>query len=261
MALASRITLPQPKAPLTVLNLPPEILLHILEFAFADNREIFLYKNINQRGGIISVGCPSLAFSCTPFVASSLFVANNIPQRLSILHPKQIQAVRSLTLVADARHFRKLVDSGIHLFGIENLNLDRLTVVFHRSSFWHYLFDFTSPLVLLLRNLEGVRCLTFARDQARVKRHFKMWSNRLIGLLMKIDHLERYMKHPPNPERAWWTWHYDDLGQTFSFEFTPAKEWVDEQTYMLQILPFLEEWKVSVEQEEWNPDPRSRNGA
>lgn len=56
MALASRTTLPQPKAPLTVLNLPPEILLHILEFAFADNREIFLYKNINQRGGIISVG-------------------------------------------------------------------------------------------------------------------------------------------------------------------------------------------------------------
>jgi len=264
----------------TLLALPAEIRMAILEYVFADNLLIDGLKNHNKNGGLTldehySVnkstqplltcrqlyqdGC-LLAFNRTAFVINSLFIANNIPQRLAILHPKQILAIRSISFVADARHFRKLIDWGECPFGMPSLNLDTLTVVLHRSSFWHYLFDFTSDIVRLLRKLRSVRRLVFVRNGALVKGSFHTWYNRLVGLIMKVDHQERYMSTSCKPESVWWSWSFDNQAQRFCLEALPAKEMVDEETYMKQIQPLMEELMKSVENEEWNPDPRSRNG-
>lgn len=263
-----------------LLTLPAEIRIAILEYVFEDNVLNDGFKNRNVSGGIIlddSYGvnqsmqplftcrqmyedCSLIALNRTAFVVNSLFIANNIPERLTVLHTKQISAIRSITFVADAKHFRKMIDWGNCPLGMESLRLDTLTVVLHRSSFWHYLFDFTADITQLLRNLNGVQRFVFVRNRALVKGNFKTWYNRLVGLIMKIDHHERYIKNPCNPETVWWRWNYDALAESFCLEAVPAKEVVDEETYMRQMQPLLEALKLSVENEEWNPDPRSRNG-
>ncbi|KAK5112991.1 hypothetical protein LTR85_011013 [Meristemomyces frigidus] len=263
-----------------LLGLPAEIRIAILEYVFEDNLLNDGFKNRDASGGIIlddSYGvnksmqplftcrqmyqdCGLLALSRTAFVINSLFIANNVPERLAALHAKQVAAIRSITFVADAKHFRKMIDWGNCPLGVSSLKLDTLTVVLHRSSFWHYLFDFTSDICRLLRNLNGVRRFIFVRNNALVKGSFKTWYNRLIGLIMKMDHHERYMKSPCNPETVWWRWSYDSMAESFCLEALPAKESVDEETYMQQMQPLLEALKLSVENEEWNPDPRSRNG-
>ncbi|KAK4542500.1 hypothetical protein LTR36_006752 [Oleoguttula mirabilis] len=263
-----------------LLALPAEIRIAILEYVFEDNLLNDGFKNRDQPGGIMlddAYGVNKsmqplftchqmyedgslLALNRTAFVINSLFIANNIPQRLSVLHTKQVSALRSITFVADAKHFRKMVDWGGCPLGVSSLKLDTLTIVLHRSSFWHYLFDFTSDITKLLRNLNGVRRFVFVRNNALVKGSFKTWYNRLVGLIMKIDHHERYNKDPCNPETVWWRWSYDGMAESFCLEALPAKEVVDEETYMRQMQPLLEALRISVEHEEWNPDPRSRNG-
>ncbi|KAI6912100.1 hypothetical protein D0869_06313 [Hortaea werneckii] len=262
------------------IDLPAEIRMAILEYVFAGNRQTDGFKNHNAPGGLMFdenyaiaeslqplMTCRQmyhdaclLAFHNTAFVTNSLFIANKIPERLAVLHPKQIAAIRSITFVADARHFRKLIDWGDCPFGMRQLQLDTLTLVLHKSSFWHYLFDFTSDVVQLLRNLQGVRRLVFVRNDARVKGSFHTWYNRLVGLIMKVDHHERYNKSPCNPERVWWQWKFDPIAQSICLEALPSKTLVAEEAYMQQMKPLLEELQASVENEEWNPDPRVRNG-
>lgn len=201
-----------------------------------------------------------LAFHRTAFVTTNLFI--NIPDRLAQLPTEHLEALRSITFVADARRFRKL---HVHHwktspFGIPALDLDTLTVVLHRSSAYHYLFDFTANIVQLLRNLQGIRRFVFVKNEAFVKGSFKTWYNRLVGLMLKVDHHERYNIFPPQPEKTWWTWSFDEAAQTFCLTAMPAKPLVDEAVYIESILPLVEELRISVENEEWNPDPRSRNG-
>ena len=199
-----------------------------------------------------------LALNRTSFVISNLFF--QIPERLSTLHPKQIKAIRNITFVADARHFRRLVDWGRFPFNMPNLYLDTLTIVLHRSSFWHYLFDFTRGMTYLLRRLHGVRRFVIVRNSALVKGSFKTWYNRLVGLIMKIDHHERYEKIPSNLEQVWWAWSYDAVAQSICFEARPPRPLMGEEPYMQMMQPLMEDLKLSVENEEWNPDPRSWNG-
>ncbi|RMX89186.1 hypothetical protein D0869_01069 [Hortaea werneckii] len=262
------------------IDLPAEIRMAILEYVFAGSRQTDGFRNHNAPGGLVFdenyaiaeslqplMTCRQmyhdaclLAFHNTAFVTNSLFIANNIPERLAVLHPKQIAAIRSITFVADARHFRKLIDWGDYPFGMRQLQLDTLTLVLHKSSFWHYLFDFTSDVVQLLRNLQGVHRLVFVRNDARVKGSFHTWYNRLVGLIMKVDHHERYNKSPCNPERVWWQWKFDPIAQSICLEALPSKTMIAEEAYMQQMKPLLEELQASVENEEWNPDPRVRNG-
>ncbi|EMC94011.1 hypothetical protein BAUCODRAFT_132905 [Baudoinia panamericana UAMH 10762] len=210
-------------------------------------------RQLYQDGGL-------LAFQRTAFVVNSLFVANSIIERLEYLQSTQLGSLRSITFVADARHFRKLIDWGQHPFGNSSLQLDTLTIVLQRSSFWHYLMDFTSDIVQLLRALQGVKRFVFVRNQALVKGSFKTWCNRLIGLIMKIDHHERYNTNLPNLEKVWWTWSYDEAAHSFALNAQSPKPLIDEESYFKQILPLLEALRISIESEEWNPDPRSWNG-
>ncbi|EME84576.1 uncharacterized protein MYCFIDRAFT_207330 [Pseudocercospora fijiensis CIRAD86] len=265
----------RPDQQVTFFTLPAEIRSAILEHVFDSNFQAKGFLGQGLLGGIFhnedysasSLLAPLLvckqfyqdssllALTRANFIVSNLFF--KIPERISILHPKQIEAIRSIAFVADARHFTQLHDWGQHPFGIKNLSLDNLTIVLRRSSNWHYLFDFTAEIVNLLRSLTNVKKFTFVRNVALVKGSFKTWYNRLIGLMLKIDHLERYDKIPANPEETWWTWSYDGVAQAFNLEAQPAKRIMDEEAYMQEILPLVEELRVSMENEEWNPDPRS----
>lgn len=257
-----------------------QIRIHILEYVFEDTATENTVFNSRKVPGCIILNqdysatsslhalstCRQLyidgsllALNRTSFLCTSLFC--DIPARLSILHPKQIAAIRSIAFVADQRHFRKLLDWGQQPFGMAGLSLDTITIVLHRSSFWHYLFDFTADIVKLLRTLKRVRRLVFVRNAALVKGSFKTWYNRLIGLMMKTDHFQRYDVLPPTPEEVWWTWSYEERTQSFTLEAQPARDMMDEETYMTRMLPLMEELRDSMEHEEWNPDPRSRNGA
>ncbi|KAK4502379.1 hypothetical protein PRZ48_005804 [Zasmidium cellare] len=263
------------KSPL--LSLPAELRTQILSHVFDENL---------NHNGLISYDCPGglylddeytvsthlqpllvcrqlyadghhLAFAKTYFVMTNLFFS--VPERSSrFLRKKTIESIRHLTFVADARHFRALEEWGMYPFGMPNLQLETLTIVLYRSTFYHYVFDFTASVVQLLRNLRNVKRIEFVRNAALVKGSLKTWYNRLVGLIMKVDHHERYEVSPPRVEGTWWVWGFDEVEQRFWLEAREAKALVDEETYLQGILPLMEELRVSVEGEEWNPDPRSR---
>jgi hypothetical protein len=197
------------------------------------------------------------ALKSTHFLLTNLYI--NVSERLARLSAKQLEALRSIVLVADSRHFRGMRAWGDYTFGNSALRLETLTIVLHQTSH-HYLFDFTTDIAQLLRRLQGVRRLVFVRNGAYVKGAFKTWCNRLIGIIMKFDHYERYDAQPPNPEQTWWVWQFDETAETFCLNARPSKEMVDEETYMQQIKPLVEQLMISIESEEWNPDPRTRNG-
>lgn len=198
-----------------------------------------------------------LALRSSHFLVTNFYIS--IPDRLLRLQPKQLEALRSIALVADGRHMRALKLWGQHPWGCEALKLDTLTIILHQSR-QHYLFDFILDVTKLLRNLQGVRRVMFVRNRACVKGAFKTWYNRLVGLILKTDHHERYDVQPANLEQTWWTWTFDDTAETFCLEARPCKPLVEEETYMQQIKPLMEQLMLSIESEEWNPDPRVRNG-
>lgn len=274
------LTLPKPSCEEhSFQSLPAEIRISILEYAFSDNLWQDGLTNHSLSGGTVIdetysanerlralLTCRQfyedgyrIGFQRTNFIVSSLFL--QISERLSILHPKQLTAIRNIAFVADRRHFAKVVEWRAYPFDSPDLHLDTLTIVLHRSSFWHYLFDFTTGITRILRTLKGVRRFVLVRNNALVKGSFKTWYNRLVGLVMKVDHHERYEKTPPSPEEVWWKWSFDDRAQCICLEAQPPKPLVDEETYMQRMKPLMEELKISIENEEWNPDPRCRNGA
>lgn len=259
-----------------LLRLPSEIRTAILEYVFEDN--IHATGLVQDSSGASAVDhkysaadklklllvCKQfyldgnlLAFRSTHFLITNLYIS--IPERLSRLQPKQLSALRSIALTADSRHLRELRSWGQHAFACEALNLDTLTIILHQPS-QHYLFDSTLDMTKLLRNLRGVQRIVFVRNHANVKGFFKTWYNRLVGLMLKIDHHERYDVQPANPEQTWWMWTFDDTAETFCLEARASKPLVDEEPYMQQIKPLMEQLMLSIESEEWNPDPRARNG-
>jgi len=263
--------------PASLLSLPSELRSHILEYVFdnnlshtglrrlAKNSSVAVNHNYSAANHLSPLlACKQLyydgyipAFKRTHFLVTNLYI--DIPDRLSRLSGKQLGALRSAALVADSRHFRGMRAWGDHAFNNNALRLDSLTIILHQTTH-HYLFDFTADIAKLLRRLEGVKRILFVRNQAYVKGAFKTWCNRLIGIIMKIDHYERYDVQPPNPEATWWEWKYDEEAETFCLDAQSSKEMVDEETYMQQIKPLVDQLMISIESEEWNPDPRTRNG-
>lgn len=263
-----------------LLSLPAELRIHILEYVFSENtthdgfigrgpvnslcglyldddytvqdylQPLLVCRQLYQDGHL-------LAFNKTNFIISNLY--SQVPQRLCFLRPKQISAIRSIAFVADARHFRNLPSWGEYPFGIPNLHLDTLTIILYRSACWHYLFDHTTTLVHLLRHLRHVRRIVFVRNAALVKGSLRAWYNRLVGLIMKVDHHERYEVDPPRCEGTWWRWGFDEGGQRIVLEAREGKgEVVGEEEYLRGMVPLMEELRRSVEGEEWNLDPRAR---
>lgn len=152
-------------------------------------------------------------------------------------------------------------------FNAATLRLERLSVVFHRSGYWHYPSDHTSDLVSLLRRLTNIQRLKFIRNGAHIKGYFKTWFNRLVGLILKEDHRWRYdvvpvpgagRAHPSLPAH-WWDWEFDDEEQSFELVAKEPMAIVKEEVYMETVKPFVEELMRNMEMEEEDPDPRSRN--
>jgi hypothetical protein len=213
-----------------------------------------------------------LALSRTPFLITTPF--SSIPERLTSLPSRSLSSLRSITFVADARQFREMRKWGAHPFGISSVRLESLTLVLHRSSCWHYLFDFTADLVSLLRRLRGVERFAFVRNHARVKGGFRTWYHRFVGLLLKVDHQQRFLLPPASPthsssseeaggagggggeqgvscpEESWWEWRFADVEQMVELKWLPPKAIVEEETYMRMILPLMEALRISVEQGE-----------
>lgn len=261
----------------SLLTLPPELRSCILEHVFDDN---FSHTGLQKRTESSSIfvdrtysaaallapllTCRQLyldghlpAFKRTHFLLTNLYI--EISERFSRLSSKQLGALRSITLVADSRHFRSMRAWNDHAFSNADVHLDSLTIVLHQTTH-HYLFDFLADIAKLLRRLQGVRRIVFVRNGAYVKGAFKTWCNRLIGIILKIDHYERYDAKPPNPEQTWWVWKFDEEAETFCLDAGPGKEMVDEEIYMQQIKPLVDQLMISIEGEEWNHDPRTRNG-
>lgn len=199
----------------------------------------------------------STAWDKTNFISSNRF--GNVRGRLYALSPRQIASIRNLTFVADAAHFRDLIKWNQDPFGLPNLRLDTLTILLHPGP-WHYLFDYTSGITYLLRRLQSVRRITFIRNRALVKGGFRTWYNRLIGLMMKVDHFQRYDHIPSNPERVWWRWSYDELAQTISMEAQPPRPLMGEEPYFQMMLPLMQELKTSIENEEPVSGPSRHDG-
>lgn len=261
------------------LNLPAEIRIAIFELVFKNDPASDGFTNHFGPGGIsidydysaadklqtllvckqFYRDASAIAIARTPFVMTNMFweVANKLT---TILHPKQISSIRSIAFVADARQFHQLPNWGNRPFGLPDLRLHSLTVVLHRSARWHYMFDFTADIVRLLRRLANVQQLVFVRNGALVKGNFRTWYNRLVGLIMKEDHRLRYDCAPAQLERTWWQWGYDDVAQSFCLAAQPARPMIDEQAYLETMKPLIHDLTLSMQNEEWNPDPRSRNG-
>ncbi|KAF1822051.1 uncharacterized protein K489DRAFT_380785 [Dissoconium aciculare CBS 342.82] len=213
-----------------------------------------------------------LALSRTPFLITTPF--SSIPERLTRLPSRSLSSLRSITFVADARQFREMRKWGAHPFGVAALRLESLTCVLHRSSCWHYLFDFTADLVALLRGLRGVDRFAFVRNHARVKGGFRTWYHRFVGLLLKVDHQQRFLlpcaspaRSPSSeeegggggeggeqgvscPEESWWEWRFAEVEQMVELKCLPPKAVVEEETYMRMILPLMEALRDSVERGE-----------
>lgn len=237
--------------PASLLTLPSELRTFILEHVFDDNlshtglrerteNSSLIVDHTHSAATLLSplLACRQLyldghipAFNRTHFLVTNLYI--DVPERLSRLSSKQLNALRSVTLVADSRHFRGMRAWGDHAFNNAALSLASLTIVLHQTTH-HYLFDFTADIAKLLRRLQGVQRIVFVRNQAYVKGAFKTWCNRLIGIIMKIDHYERYDAKPPTVEQTWWVWKSDEEAETFCLDARPSKVMVDEETYMQQ---------------------------
>ncbi|KAF2191582.1 hypothetical protein K469DRAFT_558543 [Zopfia rhizophila CBS 207.26] len=264
------------------LTLPAELRLAILDFALSsqNNGDGFCNRSPVWPGGLyldenysssssnlgILLTCRQfrhdftvLAFSRIPFVITDIY--SSLLTRLNILQSHQISAIRHLTFVAGARQFREMVHWHRYPFNVEALRLDSLKVVLHRSAHWHYPSDFTSDMVSLLRRLQHVQSLSFFRNGANVKGFFKTWYNRLIGLVLKEDHYQRYdAPSAPNVEDTWWDWGFDDSGEWFELQAREKRALLAEEEYLEGMRPMVERLMREMEREEVDPDPRARNG-
>lgn len=265
-----------------LLALPAEIRIAILEHVFEDDVFKHGFLHHNEHGGILLddlfepshqlrpfSACRQLhhegnemAWNKTNFTSSRSFSSQT--HRLYALKPWQIAAIRNLTIVTDTHCFRDLLRWGNLPFGHPDLRLDTLAIVVHSGGRWH---DLASGITSLLRRLRNVRRMVFVRNGALVKGSFRMWYNRLVGMMLKVDHFERYDRVPSNPEDVWWTWKYDPIAQTGSLEAQPPKPLMGEEPYMQLIKPLMEELKKSIETEDtmsgalrhdgwgWNSNP------
>jgi len=101
--------------------------------------------------------------------------------------------------------------------------------------------------------------LTFIQNRSRVKGTLFTWYNRLVRLMLKTDHSERFLKDEACPEKSWWTWDHSAAHQTVSFTAAPAKKQVlTPVEYQELMMPVHEALIANIESEEYDPDPMSR---
>jgi hypothetical protein len=141
-------------------------------------------------------------------------------------------------------------------YNIENLQLESLTIALHMSNDWHYPSNYNTDMVGLLRRLQNVRTLKFVLNGANVEGFFGTWYNRLIGLILKEDHFQRYdAPGAPNLEDTWWIWSYDEEKRWFELVAQQPKEVTVESDYMEMVKPLVQRLFADMENEEDDNDP------
>jgi hypothetical protein len=180
--------------------------------------------------------------------------------KLGYLNPLQLDALRNVTIVVAGQiQFRDMLEWAKYPFDMEDLHLDTLSVIFHRSAHRHNPHDFTRPLVRLLRRLQNVHRMRFVRNGANIKGYFKTWFNRLVGLILKEDHHQRYESPgAPHLPAFWWGWRFDEGRQSFELVAREPMGVVEEQEYMEMVRPWVEQLIREMEIEEIDPDPAAR---
>ncbi|KAI4722859.1 hypothetical protein E4T48_00851 [Aureobasidium sp. EXF-10727] len=164
-----------------------------------------------------------LAFSRTTFVIRNPYTVLDISGRInSTLRPAQISSLRSVAIISEARHFRQMHHWKTHAFGIPALRLEDMTIILHRSSYWHYLFDFNVMMTQMLRDFGGVKKICFVRgSDDEIGQGGEVWKERVV----------------PSKDARLDVEAYDEV-------MAPMTEWL----------------KKSMEVEEYDPDPMSRLG-
>lgn len=101
--------------------------------------------------------------------------------------------------------------------------------------------------------------LRFIRNGANIKGYFRTWFNRLVGLILKEDHHQRYdFPGAPHLPVRWWDWRFDEGEQSFELVARDPVGVVEEQEYMEMVKPWIEQLIRGMEDEQMNPDPRGR---
>jgi hypothetical protein len=191
-----------------------------------------------------------LAFNKTHFIITDTFTP--VPKLMASLQTYQITALRHISfIIAGQSHFRNMVHWTNYPFSNPDLQLDTLAIVFHRSGHWHYPHDFIKETVSLLRRLENVTTLRFIRNGANIKGFFRTWFNRLIGLILKEDHFNRY-DHSDGPQlpRFWWDWNFNSEEQSFGLKAREPMDIIEEEEYMKIVAPLIEQLMMDMQMEE-----------
>ncbi|KAI4853171.1 hypothetical protein E4T44_01005 [Aureobasidium sp. EXF-8845] len=164
-----------------------------------------------------------LAFSRTTFVIRNPYTVLDIAGRInSTLRPEQISSLRSIAIISEARHFRQMHHWKNHAFGIPALQLDNMTIILHRSSYWHYLF---------------------------------------VGAMLRLDRVERFGRKECRAEKTWWSWSFNGTKEIATLVRVPSKDaGMDIESYDETMAPLMNQLKQSMLLEEYDPDPMSRLG-
>jgi hypothetical protein len=138
------------------------------------------------------------------------------------------------------RHVRKLVlchSAHVTLwrrypFNAECLHLETLVLV-SSPIFPHH------DLVSLLHRLDHVQTLIVVADKDTV--NFGLKFQRMVGLLLKNDHYQRYdAPGAPNMEHNWWEWSFNAARLSFMLQALPPKPALAEEDYMKLIKPHVD---------------------
>jgi hypothetical protein len=190
-----------------------------------------------------------LAYRSTTFILRD--DCDSINGLLGRLRREQIECIERIAFVTSPTRIHELVHWFSYPFNLEDLHLQELSVVLYRSEDWHFPSQYTRDLVALLRRLQNVKKLRFVRNFAHVSGSFRTWYNRLIGLILKEDHYQRYdAPGAPNVEVTWWNWSYDYADNTFELVAQPPKPILPEAEYIEFVAPMVRRLMSDMEVEE-----------
>ncbi|KAG9962394.1 hypothetical protein KCU61_g4772, partial [Aureobasidium melanogenum] len=149
-----------------------------------------------------------LAFSRTTFVIRNPYTVLDIAGRInSTLRPAQVSSLRSIAIISEARHFRQMHHWKTHAFGIPALQLENMTIILHRSSYWHYLFDFNVMMTQMLRDFSGAKKICFtatlvkvpSKDAGMDVEEYDEFMAPMMEWLKKSMEVEEKFSSPPSP--------------------------------------------------------------
>lgn len=179
-----------------------------------------------------------LAFSITTFIVK--VTSTSLTAMLQPLQDHQLSNLRKVAIEVSPERMRELVSWESYPFDRGDVRLRELIIVLQRTGRWHYPAQYTRELVALTRRLRNVEVLRFVRNSAYVNGSFRPWYHRLVGLILKEDHYQRYdAPNAPLVEATWWVWSYDYFTNSFQLLAQPPKPVMPEPEYIEMVAPMV----------------------